>query len=143
MISSRTVLLDSLARTQAEAQALARTIRGGECIAFSGALGAGKTTFIRFLCAALGAKVEASSPTYVLQHEYPTKGDLRIEHWDLYRIPTLPIELEERIPGNCVRLIEWAERFPELMREVTMLIELRLESETERSMSISSGMAKR
>lgn len=137
MTISREVTLPSLEATRAEAESLARQLRGGQTIAFSGDLGTGKTTFIFYLCAALGARVAASSPTYVLQHEYKTNSDLLIEHWDLYRLKELPAELEEEAKADTIRLIEWAERFPDLERQASLRIRMYLENETSRSISIS------
>lgn len=92
------------------ARALANHLVPPLTIAFSGDLGAGKTTFIRYLCEALGSTVPVTSPTYVLSYEYLTCSGLLIEHWDLYRVFDLVPELLEPPASNTIRLIEWAER---------------------------------
>jgi tRNA threonylcarbamoyladenosine biosynthesis protein TsaE len=102
------------------AQALAPGLRGGLVIGLSGDLGAGKTTFVRHLIAAAGGDLRAvSSPTYTLQHEYPLPNGLTVEHWDLYRLTAMPMELEESPSLKTVRLIEWPERCPELLPYLT------------------------
>ena len=102
------------------AEALAPSLRGGLVIGLSGDLGAGKTTFVRYLIAAAGGDTRAvSSPTYTLQHEYPLPNGLTVEHWDLYRLTVVPHELEEPPTSKTVRLIEWPERCPELVPYLT------------------------
>lgn len=98
------------------AAALVPLLGGGSMIGMSGDLGAGKTTFVRYLVAAAGGDTRAvSSPTYTLQHEYRLPSGVVIEHWDLYRLTMLPMELEERTPSSVVRIIEWPERCPDII----------------------------
>lgn len=102
------------------AEALAPALRGGLVVGLSGDLGAGKTTFVRYLIAAAGGDTRAvSSPTYTLQHEYPLPSGLTVEHWDLYRLTVLPMELEESPSRATVRLIEWPEKCPEVLPYLT------------------------
>lgn len=75
-----------------------------------GPLGAGKTTFVRGAMRALGARVPASSPTYVLAHE--AKGRMPMAHLDFYRL-TVPAEdrgLLDYLDGRHVVFVEWADR---------------------------------
>ena len=102
------------------AEAIAPALRGGLVVGLSGDLGAGKTTFVRYLIAAAGGDTRAvSSPTYTLQHEYPLPTGLPVEHWDLYRLTVLPMELEESPSSKTVRLIEWPERCPDILPYLT------------------------
>lgn len=102
------------------AEALAPAFRGGLVVGLSGDLGAGKTTFVRYLISAAGGDLRAvSSPTYTLQHEYPLPNGLTVEHWDLYRLTVLPMELEESPSSTTVRLIEWPERCPDILPHLT------------------------
>jgi tRNA threonylcarbamoyladenosine biosynthesis protein TsaE len=94
-----------------------------------GDLGAGKTTLTKGIAEALGAAPadEVSSPTFTLIHEY---GDpVRIYHVDLYRLDTSEearrVGLEELFERPALTLIEWGERFLELMPEER--IEIRIE----------------
>lgn len=115
----------------------ARVVEVPSTIGFSGDLGAGKTTFIRSLCAALGSTTPVSSPTYVLSFEYPTSTGQIIEHWDLYRVYDLIPELLEPPSRGTIRLIEWPERMsswgdtPEVMVTLTFG-----ETTTERNISV-------
>jgi tRNA threonylcarbamoyl adenosine modification protein YjeE len=100
--------------TVAAGARLAAALVGGDAIALIGDLGAGKTTFVTGLVAALGGGA-AASPTFSLVNEYPG-GRLIVWHVDLYRIERaaeLPeLGLDDAIGdprGVCV--IEWADRF--------------------------------
>ncbi len=95
-----------------------------------GNLGAGKTTLAKGIVAGLSAAEpdEVSSPTFTLIHEYGFP--VRVYHIDLYRLET-PAEvatlgLDEIFDRDAVVLIEWGERFPQLMPPDR--IEIRLES---------------
>lgn len=109
------------------ARACALWIRGGVSFGLKGDLGAGKTTLVRYLVEALKGDVRAvASPTYTLQHEYPVRDGLIVEHWDLYRLKELPEELFGRTPPRVVRLIEWPERCPEINESLTIQMTLSL-----------------
>lgn len=93
---------------------LAVLVRGGDAVALIGDLGAGKTTLVTGLVAALGGGA-AASPTFSLVNEYPG-GRLVVWHVDLYRIeraaelPELGLDDVIGDPrGICV--VEWADRF--------------------------------
>lgn len=83
-------------------------------IAFSGEMGAGKTTFIQAICRQLGIRVEVNSPTFSLVNEYFTPEGSSVYHFDLYRIES-PDELfdmgyEEYFYSGYLCLIEWPEK---------------------------------
>ena len=99
--------------TRAIGARLGTLVRGGDCIALIGDLGAGKTTLVTGLVAALGAGT-ASSPTFSLVNEYP--GRLIVWHVDLYRIERSAELVElglDDILGDPrgVCLVEWADKF--------------------------------
>ncbi len=102
----------------ATAAALAATLRPGDVVALSGNLGAGKTTFIRALVAALhGSDAAVSSPTFVFRQRYP--GTPPIEHVDVFRVEN-PAEaadlgLEDAFAPDAITLVEWPERVPGLV----------------------------
>ena len=100
--------------TEALGERLAKTLLGGEIIAFTGDLGAGKTAFKRGLARGLGCGGEqVSSPTFSLMHAYQG-GRFPLYHFDLYRIEGGEIERlgfdEIFFDSSCVSAVEWAER---------------------------------
>lgn len=106
----RRVLADADA-TAALGAAIAGMLRRGDVVALVGDLGAGKTTLVRGLLAALGHAGEVPSPTFTLVQTYPV-APAPVWHFDLYRLadPVEIVELgfdEARAEGICV--IEWPE----------------------------------
>ncbi|HEY5952454.1 MAG TPA: tRNA (adenosine(37)-N6)-threonylcarbamoyltransferase complex ATPase subunit type 1 TsaE [Kofleriaceae bacterium] len=106
-------LADAAATTRA-GERLAAALQGGDAIALVGDLGAGKTTLVAGLVAALGGGV-AQSPTFSLVNEYPG-GRLIVWHVDLYRIDK-PAELPELGLDDVIGdprgivVVEWADKF--------------------------------
>ncbi len=108
------ITLPDQAATVRAGEALAALVQGGDAIALVGDLGAGKTTLVAALVAALGGGA-ASSPTFSLVNEYPG-GRLRVWHVDLYRVERaaeLPeLGLDDVIGDRRgVVLVEWADKF--------------------------------
>ena len=103
---------------------------GNTVIAFSGELGAGKTTFIQAICRNLGIEVEVNSPTFSLVNEYFTPEGNSIFHFDLYRIET-PEELfdmgfEEYFYSGSLCLIEWPEKAKKLIPENALWVKIEI-----------------
>ncbi len=106
-----------------------------------GQLGAGKTTLSQGIVEGRGAAGadDVSSPTYTLIHEYGEP--VSVYHVDLYRLDTLEevrrLGLEELFDQPALTLIEWGERFPELMPEDRVEIRLTHEGEDFRKIVLS------
>jgi tRNA threonylcarbamoyladenosine biosynthesis protein TsaE len=103
--------------TIALGERLASTLPPKGVVLLIGNLGAGKTTLAKGIVKGLGAASpdEVSSPTFTLIHEYSD----RVYHVDLYRLDdpqaVARLGLEELFDRDAVVLIEWGERFPDLM----------------------------
>jgi tRNA threonylcarbamoyladenosine biosynthesis protein TsaE len=108
------ITLADAASTTRVGERLASVVTGGDAIALVGDLGAGKTTLVAGLVAALGGGT-AASPTFSLVNEYPG-GRLVVWHVDLYRIER-PAELPElgldELIGDPrgIVVVEWADKF--------------------------------
>lgn len=98
-------------------ESIARELPRRAVVLLIGNLGAGKTTITKGIARGLGAAEpeEVSSPTFTLIHEY---GD-KLYHIDLYRLETsaevATLGLDELFDREAVVLIEWGERFPQLI----------------------------
>lgn len=107
------MILPDAAATERAGAALAALVEGGDAIALVGDLGAGKTTFVTGLVAALGGGA-AASPTFALVNEY--RGRLIVWHVDLYRLERaaeLPELGLEELAGDPrgILVVEWADKF--------------------------------
>jgi tRNA threonylcarbamoyladenosine biosynthesis protein TsaE len=82
----------------------------GDVVTVSGELGAGKTTFVRGACRALGVSGPVTSPTYTIGHRYA--GRVPVSHLDLYRFSGLSAaewgDLEPYFE-DAVVFVEWPE----------------------------------
>ncbi len=107
---------------------LAKSLPSKCVVLLIGNLGAGKTTLAKGIVEGLGAAPpdEVSSPTFTLIHEYSAN----VYHIDLYRLETAEevatLGLDDLFDRDAVVLIEWGERFPELMPQDR--IEVRIET---------------
>jgi len=95
-----------------------------------GDLGAGKTTLVKGIAEGFSAAEaeDVTSPTFTLVHEY--RGPkVTVYHVDLYRIETerelLTLALDDLLDGASLLLVEWGEKFPELVKQAKGEIELR------------------
>lgn len=127
-MTEQTFYLASVDETKLFAKRLAGTVVGGTVIGLSGALGAGKTTLVRYLVQALGGSADdVSSPSYTLEYQYDLSSGVLIEHWDLYRVSELPDELLEAPSSNTIRLIEWPEKCQWYEHAIDRYIKIELE----------------
>jgi tRNA threonylcarbamoyladenosine biosynthesis protein TsaE len=140
MPAGEETITQSVAETEALAARLAQTLRGGECIALNGELGAGKTQFVRGLAHGLAANLASvSSPTFVLLHVY-NGGRLTIYHLDAYRVAG-PEDFEsigftELLEQGGVVVIEWAKRVEALLPAGCIFVDIEATGETERKIEI-------
>jgi tRNA threonylcarbamoyladenosine biosynthesis protein TsaE len=100
----------SAAETEALGARLAAALEPGDVVTVAGELGAGKTTFVRGACRALGVEQAVSSPTYTIGNRYA--GVVPVAHLDLYRVSGLGAEewgdLEPYFDGT-IAFVEWPE----------------------------------
>jgi tRNA threonylcarbamoyladenosine biosynthesis protein TsaE len=110
----------SPAETEALAAALARRLAPGDVVLVSGALGAGKTTFVRGAARALGVRAPVTSPTFTIARRYED-GTVPVSHVDLFRldadsgIQEEPELLEEEIGPDRIAFVEWPEHGAETL----------------------------
>jgi tRNA threonylcarbamoyladenosine biosynthesis protein TsaE len=126
--------------TIAFGERLASTLPSKGVVLLIGNLGAGKTTLAKGIVKGLGAASpdEVSSPTFTLIHEYSD----RVYHVDLYRLEdpqaVARLGLDELFDRDAVVLIEWGERFLELMPENRVEIRLTRTGDETREIQVIS-----
>ncbi len=101
----------SPAETQAIGAGIAGVLRAGDVVLLVGSLGAGKTTLVQGLVAALGGHQAVTSPTFTLAHRYKTMP--QVTHVDLWRLDhmqeVVDLALEEELEEGGVVVVEWGE----------------------------------
>jgi len=97
--------------TEKVAAELARRLVPGDVVLVSGELGAGKTTFVRGACRALGVTGAVTSPSFTIAQRY--EGPIAVSHLDLYRLGDLDAEdpalLTDELAEDRIAFIEWPE----------------------------------
>jgi len=126
--------------TVALGERIARELPPQRVVLLIGNLGAGKTTLAKGIVSGLGAAPpdEVSSPTFTLIHEYGAGG--RVYHVDLYRLDepreVASLGLEELFDREAIVLIEWGERFPQLLPASRTEIRIRVTRDQEREIEV-------
>ena len=113
----------------------------GRVFAFYGQMGAGKTTFIAAVCKALGIEEPVNSPTFAIVNEYVADNGETVYHFDCYRLNTirdaLNIGIEEYFASGNICFIEWAENIEELLPADTVRVNIVVEDDGSREVSVS------
>ena len=114
------ITIQNLENMPEAAQEFVRAMDQNTVFAFYGKMGAGKTTFIKAVCEALGVTDVVNSPTFSIVNEYraDTTGEL-IYHFDFYRIKKLEevydMGYEDYFYSGVVCFIEWPELIEDLL----------------------------
>ena len=133
-----TFISNSPAETGAIGQRLAEEIGTGSILALKGDLGSGKTVFVKGIVAGLGSRADVTSPTFTILHEY--RGSrLPVYHFDFFRLENrqsiMRLGLDDYFFGDGVSVIEWADRFPELIPQQARWILFEIKSENQRAIT--------
>ncbi|MEI8033538.1 MAG: tRNA (adenosine(37)-N6)-threonylcarbamoyltransferase complex ATPase subunit type 1 TsaE [Chlorobiaceae bacterium] len=133
----------SAEETRAIARQFASSLKGGEVVALSGQLGAGKTEFMRGVTEFFGCDDQLSSPTFPIFNIYQgsLQGEpLTIHHFDLYRIDSLreleALGFDEYIDSADLSFVEWSDRFPQYAGIYSATVLLEHSGEEMRAISI-------
>jgi len=137
-----TFISNSPAETEAIARRLAEDLVAGSVLALKGELGSGKTLFTQALVAGLESDAAVTSPTFTIVHEY-RGGRLPVYHFDFFRLENREsatrLGLEDYFFGDGVSVIEWADRFHDLIPEQARWISLEIKSERQRIINVTSS----
>ena len=129
----------SAAETIALGRLIGERIHGGDCIAYRGGLGAGKTTITRGIAVGMGLDDDVTSPTFALVNEYRGRR-LSLIHFDMYRI-TSEDDLEttgffDYMDEDTALAVEWSENIDGALPPGTICIMIERVSDTERKIII-------
>ncbi len=124
--------IQSLEQLQMFAQKLADKISPGDIVLLSGPLGVGKTTLTQLIAQCLGVTGAVTSPTYTYIHIHPfntAENVALLAHIDLYRVES-PQDfhsigiLELVNDPRVLSIIEWGEKFADLLPRHTLSIKI-------------------
>ena len=108
--------------------------------AFFGQMGAGKTTFIKAICRALGVEDDVNSPTFTIVNEYRSAKGFPVYHFDFYRINNISeaydIGTDEYFGGDGICLIEWPEKICEILPDDCFKVFVYADAEGNRTVEI-------
>ena len=116
----------SVSDTEAFGEGLAKRLRPGCVVAYTGSLGMGKTALTRGLARGLGCKARVTSPTFTIVNEYD--GDIPLFHFDMYRLGSseelYDIGWDDYLSRGGVCAGEWSERVADALPEDALFVNI-------------------
>jgi tRNA threonylcarbamoyladenosine biosynthesis protein TsaE len=116
-------------------------LREGDVVALVGELGSGKTWFTKGISKGLGLPegIVVTSPSFALVNEYA--GEVTLYHIDIYRLESIAeffsAGLEEYLYGHGVAVLEWADRWPEILPDYRIKVEFAILDDDRRQITLS------
>lgn len=139
------IITNSPAETERFAEEFAKSLKGGEIIAFKGSMGMGKTCFTRGLAKGLGFNGQVTSPTFALVNEY-IGGRLNLYHFDMYRIESwedlYSCGFFDYMETGGVIAAEWSENIEGALEGNVIRIQISKIDENTRKITLIGGDAK-
>ena len=128
LVPDKGVLCATAEETARLGMEIAAELGDGSVVSLEGPLGAGKTQLTKGIVRGLGCGVEVSSPSFAILHEYEG-GRLPVHHFDFYRLEHAG-ELNTTGYDDClaegVTIVEWGDKFPEMLPAGTLRIRLEI-----------------
>jgi len=141
-----TIITESDLDTIRVGQEIGRLLLEGDVVGLVGELGTGKTWLTKGIALGLGVnpKTIVTSPSFILVNEYQAR--VALFHMDAYRLESLDEALsagiEENIHSGAVIVLEWADRWPEILPEHTLMVELFILDDHRRTITLSGRHAR-
>ena len=140
---TKEIIIESESALPRAAQEFIGCIGDNKIFAFTGTMGAGKTTFISAICKSLGVEEDdISSPTFAIVNEYrsDSTGQL-IYHFDCYRIEddeeALDMGVEDYFESGSLCFIEWPDRIERFLPEDTVEVSIEETESGARKVTVS------
>jgi tRNA threonylcarbamoyladenosine biosynthesis protein TsaE len=136
------IKINSLDKIDDAAMEFIRVMGNNTVFAFRGAMGAGKTTFIKAICETLGVDDVINSPTFAIVNEYRSDSGELIYHFDFYRINKIEevydFGYEDYFYSGSLCFIEWPELVEPLLPKDTVNVSIIVEEDGSRTVTISN-----
>lgn len=127
------VKVNGVEETLKVAEDFAKQLKRGDVVLLNGAMGAGKTHFVKGIAKGLGITEEVTSPTYAYLNVY----DDFLFHYDCYRLSSYEdasrLGLNDYFGEDCVCVIEWSENIKELIPDYAKTVEIEITGENTRT----------
>lgn len=124
------------------AERLLKETEGRRIYALFGAMGAGKTTFVKAICEVLGSTDTVVSPTFTIVNEYTTKENDPMYHFDFYRINKITevydIGIDEYFDSGNFCFMEWPELVEEILPPETVRVSINIMPDDSREITFES-----
>jgi tRNA threonylcarbamoyladenosine biosynthesis protein TsaE len=115
---------------------LGALLKGGEVIELVGDVGVGKTTLTKGIAVGLMVDDDIQSPSFTISRVYPARADLRMAHYDFYRLNDAGIladELHETaLDSSTITIIEWGKVVEGVLPSDRLTIKINSPSENSR-----------
>ena len=130
------LLLNNLSDIDTIAKKFVENMGNRKVFAFYGEMGAGKTTFIKAICGALGVTETITSPTFAIVNEYEKEEGEPIFHFDFYRIKDIDeaydFGYEDYFYSGNICFIEWPQLVEPLLPENVVKVQIVIEDNEQR-----------
>lgn len=123
---------------------LAATHQASGVFAFYGEMGAGKTTFIKAICEAMGIEDVINSPTFAIINEYTKPSGEPVYHFDFYRLKkeeeAFDIGCDDYFSSGCTCFIEWPEKIGNLLPDNSTRVEITVQPDGSRTIELKPNL---
>ncbi len=130
------IKIESLDNIHTAAKEFLAHMGNGKVFAFYGKMGAGKTTFIKAVCEALGVTDVITSPTFAIVNEYTTADNSPVYHFDFYRIKKIDevydMGYEDYFYSGKLCFLEWPELIEDLLPEDAVKVSIAMQEDGSR-----------
>ncbi len=122
------------------AKKFANELKEGDVILLQGDLGAGKTTLVKYIVAALGSTELVTSPTFTLLNEY--KAKFRVYHFDMYRLKNANEAVDSGLDevlrrGTGICFVEWPEKVSSILPKWSKKVSISIGENGERIFEVT------
>lgn len=125
----------------------ALSLRGGDVVELIGDVGAGKTTFVKGIARGLDVDEDVQSPSFTINRVYQTASDVKLSHYDFYRLGDAGImadELDEAVNDpSTITVIEWADVVSGVLPKNRITVTFSSPSENVRQIKIADALKER
>lgn len=132
--------INSLEEINSVAAEFIRLVGNKRIFAMHGAMGVGKTTFVKAICEEMGVQDTINSPTFAIVNEYHTAKENIIYHFDFYRIDNVQeaydFGYEDYFYSDAMCFIEWPEKIDSILPNDTVEVHFTEEADGSRSIRI-------